>query len=125
MELSLLHVRELALEHTCEHFASCLGEGAELLLIFCDKVFDGVAVDTCEACLLELALEQADECHVKLSVHEEYVVSLVLGIFNETELLLLVIRIEVYDVAILVGLLGADKVLVLLIGVLVAVGILQ
>ena len=125
MELFLLHLWQLALEYACQYFALCGTDGALLLVFFNNEVVNDVAVNACETCLLELLLEKADECHIQLAIHQQHVVALVLGILNETVLLLLVVRVEVYYVALLVGLLGAYKVLVLLIGVLVAVSILQ
>ena len=84
-----------------------------------------VAVNACEAALLKLLLQHRCHRHVKLSVEQQHVVALALGALYEAILSLLVGGIQIDEVAFLVGLVVLDERLILLVGVVLAIHVLE
>ncbi len=75
--------------------------------------------------LLQLLLQHVHHWGIELTFHQEYRVTLLLGSLDVRVLLLLVVGIEIYQVAILIGLVVLDQGLVLLESEVLALYILQ
>ena len=96
------------------------------LLVFLHNqaVYD-VAIHTGEVTLFELLFQHVDHRYVQLTVHEQYVVSFVLGRIDVSVLLVQVVGVEVNQTAVLVGLIILNQCLVFFESVILVVCILE
>ena len=125
IEFHLVYPWHLAAEHGGKHFALVAVERCFVHFVFDDETVYHVAVHTGEACLLVLALQQADKGHVQLAVHQQHVVAFVFGGFDVAELFFRIVGIQIDEVAFLVGLLALCQVLIFVVGVVMGIGVFE
>ena len=125
VEFRLLHLRHLALEDLAEGVLLVLVQRHLAGVLLADEVVDGIAIHPGEAALLELLLQLPDDVHVQLPVHLQHAVAFVLGGLYVAVLLVLIVRVEVNQVALLVGLRILDEVLIFLESEVLALHVFQ
>ena len=102
--MDLVVLGHLALEYRAQQLLLGFGERHLDILLLLDQLVDHVAVHTHETRLLVLRLVPVDIVVVQLTVHQQHVVPLGLGRFEERVLLHGIVHIEEDDRLVLVGL---------------------
>ena len=105
-------MRNLAAEQLREDAAFCRSHSRHLAFLFYNQILNNVAVNAYKTRFLEFVFEQSDKVIPKLVVDEQHVVALVFGGFDVAVLSSLVGCVQIDEVAVFVGLVGGDKLLV-------------
>ena len=124
-ELCLVELRHLRTEHLCQIVRLILCQICLLGIFLHDESVDDIRIHTGEAAFLQLLLQHIYHRCIELTFHQEHRVTLLLGSLDVRVLLLLIVSIEIYQIAILISLVVLDQRLVLLVSEVLALHILQ
>ena len=112
MEVGLGVTRHLAVEDARKLIASLSLQQFALGLFLLDEAVYYIAVHTCKGALLQFTLQHTHQWSVQLSVHQQDAVAFLLGSLDVSVLGIWVIGIQIYKLAVLIGLVVLNEGLV-------------
>ena len=129
MKLALFNSGHLALECTREIGTLLYIHYLLSIILLLDQTADSIAVHTTEAAMLLAAiakflLQHAYQSRIKLAVHQQDTVTIILGFLDIGVLANSVVGVEINEVTVLVGLIVLDEALIFLQCVILALAVL-